>query len=152
MSTSGEWRGTPTWTTWASMLTRCRNRNATNFRYYGGRGISVCDRWRRFDLFLSDMGARPGPDYTIERLDNNRGYEPENCEWVSRVRQARNRRNNRLVVFRGERMTLIDAVERSGLCFATVARRLYTLRWPEEDVFAPLRREGPRARKGSAHE
>jgi hypothetical protein len=83
---------TPTWRSWASMIQRCTNPARENYRYYGGRGIKVCDRWRRsFESFLADMGERPD-GLTLERLENDGNYQPDNCVWASKSAQALNRR------------------------------------------------------------
>lgn len=74
------------------MLTRCRNKNVPCFRHYGGRGIKVCERWMNYENFLADMGPRPSPKHSIERVDNNRGYEPDNCIWATQSKQCKNRR------------------------------------------------------------
>jgi hypothetical protein len=78
---------------WDSMKQRCLNPKNAAYKNYGARGITVCERWRgSFELFLADMGARPSPQHTIERLNNDRGYEPGNCCWATRSEQNRNQR------------------------------------------------------------
>lgn len=82
----------PLYGTWAMMLGRCLNPTDPNFHSYGGRGIKVCERWHHFANFAEDMGAKPSPDLSIERMDNNAGYCPDNCVWGTRSDQCVNRR------------------------------------------------------------
>ncbi len=81
---------------WASMRQRCGNPNATGYKNYGARGIRVCDNWSTFHTFLSDMGRRPTPKHTLDRIDNDGNYEPSNCRWALRSTQNRNTRSNKL--------------------------------------------------------
>lgn len=82
-----------TYVTWQNMLKRCTNPNRRDYRWYGGRGIRVCERWWTFTNFLSDMGEQP-PGLTLERNHNDRDYSPENCRWATRAEQRRNQRNS----------------------------------------------------------
>lgn len=81
----------PTYRTWSAMIRRCTNQNAVQWPYYGGRGITVCERWRTFENFLTDMGERPAGK-TIDRINVDGDYEPENCRWATAIEQNRNQR------------------------------------------------------------
>ena len=99
---------------WHSMKSRCRNPSSRSYKYYAGRGITMCDRWNDYSNFLVDMGPRP-PGTTLERTDVNLGYTPDNCVWATWDQQARNRRNNVFVMLDGERIVISDACRRLGI-------------------------------------
>ena len=89
-------RHTPEYNSWAAMVNRCTRPTAINWNIYGGRGITVCSKWRKsFKTFIKDMGRMPGEGYTIERIDTNGNYEPGNCKWLPKNLQPRSRRNSK---------------------------------------------------------
>ena len=91
----------PLYSTWRGVKSRCYNKNNPSYHRYGGRGITMCDRWfNDFHAFISDMGERP-PNFTLERIDNNLGYSPENCKWATIKEQLLNRRNTVLLTIEG---------------------------------------------------
>lgn len=88
--THGRSKNDPTYRSWLAMHTRCRNPRRENYRYYGGRGIRVCERWASFEAFLADMGDRP-TGLSLDRVDPDGHYEPSNCRWATRLQQRHNR-------------------------------------------------------------
>lgn len=114
----------PEYSVWHSMKQRCLNTNSRFYRYYGGRGITVCDRWLVFANFLSDMGARPTAKHTLERSDNAKGYGPDNCRWATRKEQQNNRRANVVIEFNGERRNITQWAHSLGVPVSTIWMRL----------------------------
>jgi hypothetical protein len=91
---AGKYNRTPEYYAWLNMIQRCYNPRAGNFDDYGGRGITVCSEWREsFVQFLTDVGHRPSPTHSLNRLDNDKGYSKENCEWSTRRKQNQNKRS-----------------------------------------------------------
>lgn len=110
---------------WINMRSRCNNPNTPFFDRYGGRGIKVCPEWdKSYQAFLRDMGRRPSPRHSLDRIDVNGDYEPANCRWATTSEQCRNKTTNRAVEVGGFRMTLAEAAERSGRGYNTVLYRL----------------------------
>lgn len=104
-----------TYGSWESMRQRCLNKNHKHYQNYGGRGIVICERWESFANFLEDMGERPSRKFTLERTDNKKGYEPENCIWATRKVQQNNTRACVVVEFNGRQMTLAQWSEELGI-------------------------------------
>lgn len=122
----------PLYVVWGAMIQRCTNPRNKQFKDYGGRGIFVCDRWRSFAHFAADMGPRPS-GFTLERIDNNRGYEPRNCRWATRTEQNSNKRNCiYLVVHNGVRLTLREYCRRHSLRYRPIVKRIQDRGWPLE--------------------
>lgn len=99
---------TPEYYCWVNIHARCQNPNGQDFKNYGARGITVCERWNDFETFLADMGLRPSPKHSIERIDNSKGYSADNCEWATRKLQNRNKRTNVFIEYKGRRMIVED--------------------------------------------
>jgi hypothetical protein len=105
------------------MITRCRNPKHVFFGRYGGAGITVCERWLTYENFLADMGPRP-PGLTIDRIKNERGYEPGNCRWATRKEQQRNRKCCRYLELNGRRLLIQDWAQELGVNISTLSERL----------------------------
>lgn len=121
--------GTPLYWRWRAMLARTGDPNNREYRNYGGRGITVCERWRDFANFHADMGADFLPGLELDRIDNDGPYSPENCRWATRIEQQRNRRNNHIVEWANRSLTVQDWAELLGLKPNTIITRLRR-HWP----------------------
>lgn len=113
----------PEYAIWRGMKARCRNPKTKAYPLYGGRGIRVCMPWNSFEQFLKDMGPRPSPKHTIDRINNNRGYNKKNCRWATMKEQQNNRRNNVLVQIEQETKTLSQWCEIYQIHISTVNKR-----------------------------
>lgn len=137
MAYSAEWR------IWSKMKDRCANPRNNRYQYYGARGINVCRRWLEcFENFLADMGPRPSSDHTIERSDVRRGYEPGNCVWIHKDRQAANTTKTQHITVNGVTKALPDWCKSTGLKSSTVHMRISKYGWdPVLAVTTPARRK-----------
>jgi len=114
-----------TYKTWVEMKLRCTNPNNTAYMNYGGRGIKVCDRWiNSFENFLTDMGERPSTNYSLDRIDHNGDYCPENCRWATRKEQCNNRRSNIMITYKGRTQSLKLWCDEFGLNFQSARHML----------------------------
>lgn len=116
---------TKTYNTWAHVRQRCLNPKNHAYRYYGGRGIMICDRWKdSFENFLADMGEAPSSEHSIDRIDHNGNYEPGNCRWAIKEEQANNKRTNRLFTVDGRTQTLAQWAREKGISPETITQRI----------------------------
>jgi hypothetical protein len=118
---------------WCEMRRRCTNPTHRQFKDYGGRGITFCERWQSFAAFTEDMGERPEGGM-LERVDNDGPYSPENCRWATRQEQNSNRRNCIYVDCDGERVTLKEYCRRKGMTYRPVVKRIQDYGWPLEEA------------------
>jgi len=110
---------------WRAMINRCYKKNNTAYSDYGGRGITVCDRWlNSFESFYADMGKRPSKEYSIERKNVNGNYDTSNCKWATTKEQSRNKRNNVVLTLDGESMCLMDWSIKTGIGHKTLSARI----------------------------
>ena len=125
----------PTYRSWQNMIDRCyRNTNIMFYRY-GGRGIKVCRRWKNFKNFLKDMGEKPF-NLSLDRIDNDKNYTPENCRWATIKQQSRNKRNTVRLTINGETKSVYDWSEQFGIPAKAVILRM-SRGWKFEDLFLP---------------
>lgn len=135
---------TPEYSAWKSMFARCLNPKNPRFPAYGGRGITICDRWRAgFSAFLEDMGRKPSSRHSLDRVDNELGYTPENCRWALPHEQMTNRSMTRFVEVGGENIPLATLAKEHGIPANTLRFRILK-GWPlHEALTRPVR---PKAR------
>lgn len=127
------------YTVWMSMNSRCNNPNNEYYYAYGGRGISICDRWKDYVNFLEDMGEVP-QSMTIDRIDNDGDYSPENCRWATRKQQANNRNTTNQIAWRGETHSLPEWADKLEIPLKTIACRFHRGWDPERMFTQPVRR------------
>lgn len=139
---------TRTYYAWRSMRSRCNSPKNPSYEHYGARGITYCPEWEDFDQFVADMGEVP-EGLTLERIDTNAGYSPQNCRWATLTDQLNNQRRNRFVKLDGERKTVGQWAALLGVRYDTLSRRLERMP-PEEALRAgsirPVRQHGTRTK------
>lgn len=130
----------PEYGAWVRMKVRCSAQDPKTFASYGARGITVCDEWRHdFLAFLAYVGPRPSTRHSLDRIDNDRGYEPGNVRWAVPLEQNRNRRDNRLITWRGESLTAGEWAERTGLSRSAIYDRVFFSGWPVAEALTTPR-------------
>jgi len=136
----------PLYKTWVRMRGRCNRPNVDSYPRYGGRGIKVCERWdNSFHSFAEDMGERP-VGCTLDRIDNEKGYSPENCRWATKKQQSNNRRDNVFLTHKGVTKTLAQWAVATGINESTVLWR-NKQGWATERVLSPSRKYSFRSRQ-----
>ena len=125
---------TQTYRSWQEMKTRCFDKTSVSYKNYGGRGITVCKRWDKFENFIFDMGVRP-KGATLDRIKTNKGYSPSNCKWSTRTEQNRNKRSNILISYKGEKLCLSEWCEKLNLKYPRTYNRIVVNKWPVAKAF-----------------
>ena len=132
---------TPEHKAWLSMRRRCHQPKDMSYKSYGARGIVVCDEWRySFESFFRDMGLKPFPNSSLDRIDNSGNYCKENCRWSDTKTQMNNRRSNRWIEFNGERKTIAEWSAITGLAHSAILKRLNRGLTPSDILTKPLKR------------
>ena len=129
-----------TYNSWLSMIQRCTNPKNKNYKHYGDRGIKVCNRWLKFENFLTDMGEHPGKGYSIDRINNNGNYCKSNCRWATEKEQHRNKRDNHLETYKGKTQCLREWSEEFGINYYVLWSRLNRGWSIEKALITPVRK------------
>lgn len=122
----------PEYKTWVNMRTRCNNPKSSQFLDYGGRGIEICERWRKFENFYADMGPRPASEYSLDRINVDGNYEPSNCRWATKEEQANNARSNIPLTYSDKTMNLAQWAREIAINEKTLYDRINKLGWSVE--------------------
>lgn len=124
---------TPIHDAWRGMRSRCSNPNIKSYKDYGARGIKVCKRWDKFENFYKDMGDKPTPQHTLDRINNEKDYKPSNCRWATRAEQNLNTRRNTFLTYKGVTQTLVEWGKETGINRHLISSRLRA-GWAIKDV------------------
>lgn len=116
----------PLYRRWLGMMSRCHKKTNTKYKDYGGRGIKVCPSWHEFMNFYNDNKESFKPELELDRIDNNKGYSPENCRWATRAEQCLNKRTNRFLTYKGKKQTVSEWAKELPITDATLRGRLQT--------------------------
>jgi hypothetical protein len=133
----------PEYSVWAKIKERCYSPKVKSYKYYGGKGVIVCQRWLdSFEQFYADMGSRPSPQHSIERDDVNGNYEPNNCRWATAQEQARNRTSSVKLDYCGKQVLLIELGEKYNIPYNTLYRRIFIAKWSvEKSLTTPIKKK-----------
>jgi hypothetical protein len=131
------------------MKTRCQNPRTQEYPRYGGRGITVCERWQKFDAFFADMGVRPTKNHTLERINNELGYSPDNCRWATWKEQCSNKRNNIMLTWDGRTMAAPVWASLLNLSLSTLRGRIKQ-GWSDERALTEPVTDRNKGRRASA--
>lgn len=140
LTTHGK-RHTRVYRVWMGMIQRCVNSKEISYKRYGARGITVCDRWMKFEAFFADMGEPPTNEHSLDRIDGSKGYCPDNCRWTDCKTQARNMKTNRLLTFDGRTQCVAEWAEELGIKPKTLYNRLH-MGWSVEKTLTTEPRRG----------
>lgn len=133
---------------WVSMKDRCLNKNSLAWGRYGGRGITICESWLDFWVFLKDMGDRPSKEYSLDRIDNDGNYEPGNCRWATRSEQQRNTKKNRVFEYKGKKYnSMAELAEKEDLQYDLLKSRSNKIDWSVEKMVEQNKYSHTRIRK-----
>lgn len=125
------------WNSWRAMRARCSNPSYVRYDRYGGRGIKVCERWNEFGNFLEDMGRKPAANYSIDRIDSDGDYTPENCRWANQSTQVRNSERSKKITYKGATKPLADFAEQFGIPHEVVYKRIWRGWTPSRAIETP---------------
>jgi hypothetical protein len=131
--------GSRSYRCWQAIKQRCLNPNNASYRHYGGRGITICERWMNFDAFLEDMGDAPD-GLSLDRINNDGGYCPENCRWADKKTQSRNSRQSRKIAYAGKTLCVSEWAEVVGIRLTSLRNRLARGWTPERMFTQPLKK------------